>query len=79
MWESVEKLILDYLIPNTCEKMEWQEFRDNKLWCLEIDDLFKANLGTLQTVYKRFATLGNTTKKILQKDDVVTMIEEADI
>ena len=41
--ESCEKLILEYIIPNTIEKMEWQPFRDNLLWTLEVDDLYKFN------------------------------------
>ena len=42
--ESCEMLIQEYLIPNSNEKMQWQEFRDSELWTLEIDDLIKANL-----------------------------------
>lgn len=40
---STEKMIQDSILPNTTEKMPWQEFRDNELWTLEVDDLFKAN------------------------------------
>lgn len=41
--EGTRKLIAEWLIPNTCEIMPSQPFRDNRLWNLEIDDLFKAN------------------------------------
>ena len=41
--EATEKLLKEYLIPNTCEEMPWQEFRSEHLWTLEIDDLLKAN------------------------------------
>ena len=34
---------------------EWQEFRDVKLWTLEIDDLFKANLENLKDLYQKYA------------------------
>ena len=27
--ESVEKLLVDFIIPNSIEDMEWQPFRDN--------------------------------------------------
>jgi hypothetical protein len=41
--ESCQAMIEDYILPNTCEVMPWQEFRDNQLWTLEVDDVFKAN------------------------------------
>ena len=47
VWESVQKILTDLIIPNTVEVMEWQGFRDNQLWCLDVDDLFKANQGAI--------------------------------
>ena len=50
--ESLEKLMLEYIIPNSIEQMEWQEFRENKLYTLEVDDLFKANLSAIEKLFK---------------------------
>ena len=41
--ESTRKFIQEYLVPNSFDRMEWQEFRSDKLWCLDVDDLLKAN------------------------------------
>lgn len=50
--ESLEKLLNEYILPNTCEAMPWQEFRDKELYNLEVDDLFKANLTGINNLYK---------------------------
>mmetsp|Transcript_15052 Transcript_15052/g.23282 ORF Transcript_15052/g.23282 Transcript_15052/m.23282 type:complete len:213 (-) Transcript_15052:98-736(-) len=77
--ESCERLISEYIVPNTSEQMEWQEFRDNKLWCLEIDDIFKANSRGLERLYKAFATNGVGKNRYFQKDDALKMMEAAGI
>jgi hypothetical protein len=56
--EAVEKLITNYIIPNSCEMMLWQEFREVLLWTLEVDDLFKANKTGIEALSKLFATNG---------------------
>ena len=56
--ESCELLIKEYLIPNSNEKMQWQEFRDTELWTLEIDDLIKANLQGIKSLHSKFSTNG---------------------
>ena len=43
MAESTEKMITEYIIPNSIQHMDWQSFRDDHLWTLEVDDLYKAN------------------------------------
>lgn len=43
MSEATEKLILNNILPNSLEQMEWQKFRDDQLYCLDVDDLFKKN------------------------------------
>lgn len=34
---------------------DWQEFRDNRLWTLEVDDLLRANEKGLKKIYKLYA------------------------
>ena len=40
---ALERLLKTYIIPNTIEHMEWQPFREQQLWNLDMDDLFKSN------------------------------------
>ena len=40
---ATDRLITKYILPNSCERMPWQGFRDTELWNLDIDDLLKAN------------------------------------
>ena len=40
VWESCQKILVEFIIPNSMERMPWQEFRENLLWTLEVDDLF---------------------------------------
>ena len=57
--EAVNRLLTQYIIPNTCEVMPWQAFRDNDLWDLDIDDLFKANKEEIIAVYQKFKKSGD--------------------
>jgi len=71
--ESCERLLAQFIVPNTIEHMEWQEFRDQQLWTLEVDDLLKANLPAIDALFKKFATNGTAKAKTLHKDDVIRM------
>ena len=44
--ESLERLLDDHFIPYIEDK-EWQEFRDDELWCLECSDILECNLEGL--------------------------------
>ena len=52
----VESIITNY------ETRPWQEFRDDSLWNLEVDAVFKANLDLLQklhaTVFPKYSGAG---------------------
>ena len=58
--------------------MPWQEFREQKLWSLEIDDLYKANLAAIGKLYKEFATSGTTKAKLLTKEDATRLMFAAE-
>ena len=49
--EATERLLQDFIIPNSGEHMPWQQFRDDRLWTLECDDLFKANMSSIHALY----------------------------
>ena len=40
------------LIPYLVQKHPWQEFRDEKLWTLEVNDVMEANIEGLKKVIK---------------------------
>lgn len=56
--------------------MDWQPFRDNLLWTLDVDDLFKANLATISKVYTKYTRDINPKIKFLTKDNLILMIED---
>jgi hypothetical protein len=62
--EACTALLEKYILPNTIEQMEWQEFRDSELWTLEVDDLLKANLPGIEALYKKFAAGGKSKTKV---------------
>ena len=77
--ESVEKLLVDFIIPNSIESMEWQLFMDNQLWTLEVDDLFKANQYGVDQLFKKFSTMQVRNTKYLSKDDCVKMMVDSGV
>ena len=74
VWESCRKMIREYIIPNTVEAMEWQGFRDNQLWCLDVDDLFKANQVGVGKLFAAYATKGQGKNRLFSNDDGLRMV-----
>ena len=77
--ESCERMITQLIIPNTAEPMEWQPFRENLLWCLDVDDIFKANSFSINKLYKHFATNGIGNKVSFSLEDGIKMFSEIGI
>ena len=50
--DATYQLLSEFIIPNTTDVMPWQEFREDELWCLDVDDLFKANSSSIDQLYK---------------------------
>jgi len=49
--EGTRRVLEEHIIPNTCERMAWQPFRDQRLWCLDVQDLLKANKQGIEVLY----------------------------
>lgn len=64
-------MLKDYIIPNSNVRMPWQQFRNEHLWTLEVDDLIRANAKNLNLTYRKFATTGRVTEKFMNLDDCV--------
>ena len=77
VWESCRKMLREYIIPNTVEVMEWQGFRDNQLWCLDVDDLFKANQAGVAGLWRTYGTNGKGKNRLFSKDDGLRMLADA--
>lgn len=72
MSEAVEKLIVNSILPNSLEQMEWQKFRDDQLYCLDVDDLLKKNSVGIETVYRKGALKpGQKVRKVFKIDDAL--------
>eukprot|EP00347_Sterkiella_histriomuscorum_P001629 403371291 len=48
--EGLQKLINEHIMENPFEKIDGDSWRHEELWCLEVDDLFKANLKEINKV-----------------------------
>ena len=70
VFEGVKILIEDVLIPKY-DNYIWMPFREQKLWCLEIDDLYKANLIAMNKLYKFYFDKKKT--KVYYFDDAIDM------
>jgi hypothetical protein len=70
IYEGVKILIEDVLIPKY-DNYIWMPFREQKLWCLDIDDLYKANLIAMNKLYKFYFDKKKT--KIYYYDDAIDM------
>ena len=75
--DAVEELLRNYILPNSRDIMPWQEFRDQQLWTLEVDDLIRANQKSIDALYKKFATLGMGSHRTLSKDDALNLFKAA--
>ena len=73
---GTRRFIQEHLIPNSCERMDWQEFRNKRLWTLEVDDLFKANQAGIAALYK-FTKNGNPSKESKGKEWNQLTMEDA--
>ena len=49
--EAMEVLFNDFLM-NYPKPQSWQQWRDDHLWTLDVNDVFEANLDKLKTIYQ---------------------------
>lgn len=57
--EAVRQLIENDLLP-FYSVSKWQDWRENYLWTLDINDVFEANLEALKKIFKSFQTTQKT-------------------
>lgn len=54
MAEAVTKILEEHIIMHGDIPNEWQEWRDEQLWTLEVNDVFEANLDLMKKLYAGF-------------------------
>jgi hypothetical protein len=67
--EATEKLITECCLPNF-QPEPWQEFRNQQLWTIDVNDIFEANLANLKKIYETYKT---PTKTLIELEDVINM------
>ena len=79
--EATQKILHEYILPRTLEKMPWQEWREEELWTLECDDLFKANKNSIDGLIKwcKKGPMTKDNKKDVQIRDCQNMIQQIDV
>ena len=50
------ELLIEENVPKGSRAAEWQGFRDNSLWCVDVNDVLEANLDLLRKVYKSYTS-----------------------
>ena len=59
------------ILPNSVDIVqEWDGFRSNELWTMEVNDIFKPNLNNIKLLMKRFYA---PRKDKLTKEDAVSI------
>ena len=56
--DSIERLLLEYILPLGEQKMDGMEWRKTFLWHLEVDDLLKANMDSLKKLFALLKSKG---------------------
>lgn len=76
--ESTRRLIEDHLLAYPAGQMPWHEFRVDRLWNLDVDDLFKANKVGIAQIYD-FVKRGEHTRdqNALTLDDALKFVQYA--
>jgi hypothetical protein len=67
--ESLEVLIKEFILPHHPVEA-WQSWRDNELWCMDVNDVFEINIPSLEIIYKSFLSV---THKWPDQQDMVDL------
>jgi NLR family CARD domain-containing protein 3 len=51
--EALDLLMTEDVYPH-CPPIKWQQFRDEELWTIEVNDILEANLGLLLQLFNKF-------------------------
>ena len=68
--QALKKLMNDVMKPAN-NNNEWMPWRTDKLWCLDIDDLYRTNLAAMKKLWSYYFAVKKT--KIFYLEDCQTM------
>lgn len=55
MSEALSRILHEHVFAYPCEAMPWKEFREQELWNILVDQIFKANKKGLDDMYWKLA------------------------
>lgn len=64
------EMLLQINVKKGSQEGQWQGFRDNLLWKMEVNDVLEANLENLRKIYKSFET---GLKAKMNFEDIMTL------
>ena len=68
--EALKIVIEKYMKPNFIP-LPWQSFRDDELWCIEVNDVYEANMDGIQKLHQFYQTV---TQKYMSNVNAVDML-----
>lgn len=68
-YEAFKKLIDEHVIPYG-EPHQWQEYREQTIWTLDVNDVLLMNLDTLRTIYESY---NHPSKNFMIMDDFIDL------
>ena len=79
--ESMQKLCEEHIFP-LANPEPWQEFRDELLWTIDVNDVLEVNLEGIKKLYnhfheprKKFMTMGDALN-LMMRDSQLGLIEK---
>lgn len=70
--QSLQYLLDFFIIPNNLQVMSWRGFREEKIWTLEIDLIFRANRAAIENLFYYLAG----EDKIFSKDECMDLLKQ---
>ena len=65
-------MINEYIKPNFVP-IPWQQFRDEELWTIEVNDVFETNLDGVQKLHQSYFT---PTQKYMSDKDAINLLSK---
>ena len=69
-YEAVKKVFEEFVRPNL-NLLPWQEFRDDELWTIEVNDVLDANLEGVQKLHNYYFS---PTQKFMSDKDGINLL-----
>lgn len=75
--EATERILKQHILPNS-SNMGGQSFRDNYIWILPIDDLFRANQENVTKLYRRLSVEQKRNMNLEVCTDLMRILQISD-